>query len=420
MKKPLAYRMRPTSLNQVIGQEHLTTKDGALHQMLLSQRLQSMILYGDPSTGKTSLATAIVKDLKLPARFFDAATDSKNDLVQFYNEAKMYDELVIIIDEIHRLDKSKQDFLLPLIEEGIVTIIGTTTENPYLSVNPAIRSRVLIYELKKLSIKNNVNILRNALNNTEQGLGNKKIQVTDEILVWISQQANGDIRYALNLLELAIKTHKTKQLTKESIKPLLGMKHTNFDKNSTQHYDLLSAFQKSIRGSDVDAALHYLARLIKSNDLESIYRRLIVTSYEDIGLANPQAQLKTLCAIDACQRIGLPEARIILANIVIDLCLSPKSNSSLKAIDKALADINNKYLPNIPAHLKDNHFTEANKTNYGKEYKYPHDYPNHYILQSYLPEGYENKQYFEPNDTGKYERALGHFYQEINNFKNQK
>lgn len=417
MKKPLAYRMRPKTLADVFGQEHLTSDEAILNQMIKANLPQSMILYGPPGTGKTSLASAFAGSFHLPFRQLNAAIHSKSDLQQIAKEAKLYDQLVVLLDEIHRLDKSKQDFLLPMLEKGEIILIGATTENPYLTINPAIRSRVHILELKPLSKSSIIKILKKALMDSTNGLGKQKIVINEDTLDWFADMTQGDIRYALNTLELAIKSTKEEpiKITKDYLQVFLTKRNLKSDQNSDNHYNLLSAFQKSIRGSDVDAALHYLARLINNNDLDSIFRRLLVIAYEDIGLANPQLPVRVVSAIEACKQIGLPEARIPLATIVIDLCLSPKSNSALTAIDLALKDINQKYLPDIPSKLKDNHFSGASNLGNGENYLYPHNYPNGYVKQNYLPDEFLNRQYYTPKTTGKYERVLAAYYQQLKN-----
>ena len=416
MNQPLAAKMRPTKLAEVIGQEHLTTKGQVLNQMIATKTLPSMILYGPPGTGKTSLAVTLAKELNYPLRLFNAATNTKAELQIIAQETKLYDHLVVILDEIHRLDKSKQDFLLPLIEAGDIILIGATTENPFLTINPAIRSRVHLFELHALTKENIIQILKNTLTNKQKGLGNFNIQYDEEVLTWIANQSNGDVRYALNNLELAVKLQQKNDiitLTTSLLEPLFNQPNVKIDKNADNHYDLLSALQKSIRGSDVDAALHYLARLILGGDLESITRRLLVIAYEDIGLGNPQLPSRVNSAVDACLKLGLPEARIPLAHIVIDLCLSPKSNSAILAIDKALDDLKTNYWPDIPKKLKDSHFNGATELDHGTDYLYPHNYPNGYVKQNYLPEGWLDKKYYTPKNTGKYERALAQYYQQL-------
>lgn len=416
--EPLAYRMRPHTLDDVVGQEHLTGKGHVLQRMIESKRLQSFILFGPPGTGKTSIASALAGSFDIPFRQLNAATDSKKDLQYVAEEAKLYPDMILLLDEIHRLDKAKQDFLLPILEKGTLTLIGATTENPYISINPAIRSRIQIFELHPLSKKGMVKLLQRALTDKENGLGNINVTVDDEVLEHLALAMNGDIRSALNTLELAVTSSKAPvHLTDDTFKNLVTTSAFAFDKDGDAHYNLLSAFQKSIRGSDPDAAIYYLARLIVGGDLTSICRRLVITAYEDIGLANPNATQRTLAAVQVAERVGLPEARIPLADAVIDLCLSPKSNSGVKAIDAAIKEVKKgRNLP-IPDTICDAHYSGAKDRGHGVDYKYPHDYPNAWVNQQYLPEPIKHQQFYEPKFTGKYERALA---QQLHHLREQK
>lgn len=416
--EPLAYRMRPHTLDDVVGQEHLTGKGHVLQRMIEAKRLQSFILFGPPGTGKTSIASALAGSFDIPFRQLNAATDSKKDLQYVAEEAKLYPDMILLLDEIHRLDKAKQDFLLPILEKGTLTLIGATTENPYISINPAIRSRIQIFELHPLSKKGMVKLLQRALTDKENGLGNINVTVDNEVLEHLALAMNGDIRSALNTLELAVTSSKAPvHLTDDTFKNLVTTSAFAFDKDGDAHYNLLSAFQKSIRGSDPDAAIYYLARLIVGGDLTSICRRLVITAYEDIGLANPNATQRTLAAVQVAERVGLPEARIPLADAVIDLCLSPKSNSGVKAIDAAIKEVKKgRNLP-IPDTICDAHYSGAKDRGHGVDYKYPHDYPNAWVNQQYLPEPIKHQQFYEPKFTGKYERALA---QQLHHLREQK
>ena len=351
--KPLAYRMRPTNLDEVVGQRHLIGPGKIIRRMVEARLLSSMILYGPPGIGKTSIASAIAGSTKYAFRKLNAATDGKKQLQQVAEEGKMSGTVVLLLDEIHRLDKTKQDFLLPLLESGQIILIGATTENPYISISPAIRSRCQIFELKPLSTDDASHAIDRALNDKEKGLGKYNVELTDDARALLIEKGNGDLRSTLNSLELAVLStkqelqdkHQDDQkiiITQKEMADSIQMKVQNFDASGDGHYDLVSAFQKSIRGSDTDAALHYLARLIESGDLVSICRRLAVIAYEDIGLADPDAAEHAIVAIQAAQMVGLPEARIPLANAVIELALSAKSNSAISAIDAALADIRTK------------------------------------------------------------------------------
>ncbi|RDW21696.1 replication-associated recombination protein A [Oceanobacillus chungangensis] len=420
--KPLAFRMRPDHINEIIGQEHLVGEGKILNRMVQAEQLASMILFGPPGTGKTSMATALAKSLGLRVKMLNAVTDKKKDMEIVVEEAKMMGNIVLILDEVHRLDKAKQDFLLPHLENDLITLIGCTTSNPYHSINPAIRSRCHLFELHALTPENVKTALVRAIKDEENGYGKQEISITDEALDHFSSTANGDMRSALNGLELAISSTPKDQddevvIDLETAEECMQKKSFSHDKNGDAHYDVLSAFQKSIRGSDVDAALHYLGRLIEAGDLDSIGRRMVVIAYEDIGLANPQAGPRALAAIQAAERLGFPEARIPLSVAIIELCLSPKSNTAYKALDAALADIRSGKTGDIPAHLKDSHYQGASSLGRGVGYKYPHDYEGGWISQQYLPDSIKNKHYYNPKNTGKFEQAIKQVYEKINKDK---
>lgn len=422
--KPLAYRMRPKNLDEVVGQQHLIGPGKIIRRMVEARLLSSMILYGPPGIGKTSIASAIAGSTKYAFRKLNAATDGKKQLQQVAEEGKMSGTVVLLLDEIHRLDKTKQDFLLPLLESGQVILIGATTENPYISISPAIRSRCQIFELKPLSSSDASSAIDRALTDKENGLGKYNVTLTDDARQLLIEKGNGDLRATLNSLELAVLSTKQELknekkddskilITQKEMADSIQMKIQNFDASGDGHYDLVSAFQKSIRGSDTDAALHYLARLIESGDLISICRRLAVIAYEDIGLANPAAAERAITAIQAAQMVGLPEARIPLANAVIELALSPKSNSAITAIDNALSDIRNKKIGSIPANLKDAHYSGAKKLGHGVNYLYPHDYQNDWVAQQYLPDNLTKATYFQPKGNSKIEQRYKAVYQNL-------
>lgn len=395
--EPLALILRPKKLNDVVGQQHLIGENKILSNLVKNKHIFSMILYGKPGIGKTSIATAIVNELDSKYIFLNAVINNKKDFDIAIEEAKANNGLIIIMDEIHRLNKDKQDLLLPYLENGLVTLIGLTTSNPYHKINPAIRSRCQIFELKEL---NDEDILL-ALKKGVEYL--KDIQIDDESLNYIVKLAGGDLRFAYNLLEVSYYSTNDKIVTIEQIKKVNSKPVFFHDKNEDGHYDVLSAFQKSIRGSDVNASLHYLARLIEAEDLDSIYRRMSVIAYEDIGLANPSMGPKVDAAINACERLGLPEARIPLSSVVIELALSPKSNSAISALDNALNDIRSGNTGNVPNHIKTN----------SKDYKYPHNYPNAFVKQQYLPDKLKNRKYYQPKTTSKYETSLKSVYDKI-------
>ncbi len=416
--KPLAYRMRPANIEDIIGQEHLVKEDKIIGRMVRAKHLSSMILYGPPGIGKTSIATAIAGSTSIAFRKLNAVIHNKKDMEIVVQEAKMSGQVILILDEVHRLDKGKQDFLLPYLENGMIILIGATTANPYHAINPAIRSRTQIFELEPLTPDLIKQALKRALTDEHRGLGSYSVSVDDDAMDHFAQGCGGDVRSALNALELAVLSTKessdgTIRITRETAEECLQKKSYTHDKNGDAHYDVLSAFQKSIRGSDANAALHYLARLIEAGDLESLSRRLLVIAYEDIGLASPQAGPRVLSAIQTAERIGFPEARIPLANAVIELCLSPKSNSSISAVDEALKDIRTGKIGDVPKHLKDAHYKGAQELGRGIGYQYPHDFENGWVEQQYLPDPLKNKQYYKPKQTGKFEAAIKQVYEKL-------
>ncbi len=392
----LANMLRPKKLDDVIGQEHLVGKNKVLRNLVENKKMFSCILYGKPGIGKTSIAYAIISELNLPYRFLNATINNKQDFDIVIEEAKMEGEMIVIMDEIHRLNKDKQDLLLPYIENGLITLIGLTTSNPYNRINPAIRSRLQIFELHELSQDDIIKGLKKACNSLD------KIIIDDEALEYISTVASGDFRSALNLLEISYYSASNHEITIDVLKDINAKPVFYHDKNADGHYEVLSAFQKSIRGSDPDAAIHYLARLIEAGDLDSIYRRMSVIAYEDIGMANPSMGPKVMAAISAAELVGLPEARIPLAQVVIELALSPKSNSAIMAIDEALNDIHSGNTGNVPAHIK----------NHNPAYKYPHNYPKSYVAQQYLPDNIKDRKYYHGKNN-KYENAANKFNTEM-------
>jgi len=410
--------MRPRNLDEVVGQQHLVGPGKIIRRMVEAKMLSSMILYGPPGTGKTSIASAIAGSTRYAFRMLNAATDTKKDLQIVAEEAKMSGTVILLLDEVHRLDKTKQDFLLPHLESGKIIMIGATTENPYITINPAIRSRTQIFEVKPLQEEDILTAIDQALADETRGLGSETIVLTDDARLHLSRATNGDLRSALNGLELAARSTPKGpdgiiHLTLAIIEECVQRKALTHDKDGDAHYDVISAFQKSIRGSDVDGALHYLGRLVEAGDLAIICRRLMVIGYEDIGLANPAAAARTVNAVLAAERLGLPEARIPLADTVVDLCLSPKSNSAYMALDAAIADIRSGKAGDVPDHLRDSHYKGAQSLNRGVGYQYPHNFDDAWVDQQYLPDKLKNTHYYQPKATGKYEQALGQRYQQL-------
>lgn len=392
----LADILRPKTLDDVIGQSHLIGENKIISNLVKNKKIFSMILYGKPGIGKTSIAYAIVNELNIRYKMLNATVNNKSDFDMAIEEAKFYKELVLIVDEIHRMNKDKQDLLLPYIENGTIILIGITTSNPYHKINPAIRSRCQIFELHELKIEDIIKGIKKGCTKLEN------IKINDEAINYIANLASGDLRFDLNLLEMAYYSTNNGKITIETIKRINSKPVFFHDKNEDGHYDVLSAFQKSIRGSDVDASLHYLARLIVAEDLDSIYRRLAVIAYEDIGMANPSIGPKVMAAISAAELVGLPEARIPLGQIVVEMALSPKSNSSHLALDKAINDINKGNTGNVPDNIKTT----------SKTYLYPHDYPNSWVKQNYMPENIKDSQYYFPKNN-KIEKNLNAIHNEM-------
>lgn len=422
--QPLAFRMRPKSLDEIVGQTHLVGEGKIINRMVKAKQLSSMILYGPPGIGKTSIASAIAGSTKYAFRTLNAVTNNKKDMEVVAAEAKMSGTVILLLDEVHRLDKAKQDFLLPHLESGAIILIGATTSNPYIAINPAIRSRTQIFELKPLKIEDIEKTMDRALRDKENGLGSYQVDLDKDAKKHFATASNGDVRSALNALELAVISSEADDegvvhINLEVAEECLQRKSLTHDKDGDGHYDVLSAFQKSVRGSDVNAALHYMGRLIEAGDLVSISRRLLVMAYEDVGLASPQAAIHTLAAIQTAEKIGFPEARIPLANAVIELCLSPKSNSAITAIDNALLDIRKGESGEVPDHLRDGHYAGAKKLGRAMDYKYPHNFENAWVDQQYLPDKLIDKRYYDPKENSKFEQMLASVYQKINANKSE-
>ena len=392
----LANKLRPTKLSEVYGQDHLIGKGKVLTNLVKNKVLFSCIFYGPPGTGKTSIANALINELGLKSRFLNAVVNKKDDFDIVIEEAKLYGGMILVIDEIHRMNKDKQDLLLPYLESGLITMIGLTTSNPYHSINPAIRSRCQIFEVKMPKKSDIIKCLEKALNELDN------IKLDDGVLEIISDLSNGDIRSALNILEIAYYSSNDYHITVDTIKSINSKPVVYIDKNDSNYYDSISALQKSIRGSDADAAIYYLGILLEGGELDIIERRLSVIAYEDIGLANPSIGPKLDAAINAAERVGYPECIIPLAEIVIEMALSPKSNSSYLAIDAALNTIRSGNTGKVPNHIKTN----------SKDYKYPHNYKNSWVKQQYLPDKIKNQNFYHPKNNA-YENNLNKINQDM-------
>jgi len=411
MKQPLAYRLRPQSLDDVLGQSHILQDKGLLKRCIAEKRLFSMIFFGPPGSGKTTVASIQAKAVDLPLKEFNAVTGNKKDLDEIFSEARIAGQLVLVVDEVHRLNKDKQDLLLPYVEDGKVIMIGLTTANPYFSINPAIRSRCILVEFKALSEDEMRQAIRQALNNPQAQLS--KLTLTEEVIDALVKMSNGDVRIALNTLEVLSIVYPDQPITSAELTTLHLSANQNFDSSDDGYYDALSAFQKSIRGSDVDGALYYLARLIVAEDLDSIERRLLVTAYEDIGLANPALVGRAIAAVDTARRVGFPEAIIPLGDIVIDLALSPKSKSGVNAISKALEEVKNHPLP-VPPYLR------LTPVNMKDDDKYDYGRPDIWAKIQYLPDGVKNLPFYVPNESSPYENTLKNNLDALNKIKRTK
>lgn len=408
--KPLAYLMRPKNFDDIVGQDHLVGKNGVIRKMLESKQLFSFILYGEPGCGKTTIALATCEQSKIKYFKFNASIDNKDMLKQIINETRFLNDAIIIVDEIHRMKKDIQDFLLPYVEDGTLTMIGLTTVNPYHSVNPAIRSRCHIYKLNQLTHLAMQQVLKRAESYIERPL-----QIDDDAYDYIIGTSNLEIRTLINNFEIIAKTATSEHITLDVAKSFIQKANVSIDANGDSYFDTLSGLQKSIRGSDVDASLHYLAKLLTSNDFESITRRLLAIAYEDIGLANPTIGPRVKAACDAAKELGNPEARLPLSVIVIEMALSPKSNSAYLAIAEAMEDIENGKSGTLPLHLKNQYSFDPNQ----KSYLYPHDYPNAWVNQQYLPDSLKDRKYYHPKPSSKMEIGLMERYNLIEHYKKE-
>lgn len=408
MQQPLAFRIRPTKIEDVIGQESLIGKNSILYNSIKESTPISFILYGNPGTGKTTIAEAYARSINLPFIKLNAVTSNKKDLENAIEMAKTNPPYILIIDEVHRINKDKQDILLPFIEDGTIYLIGATTANPYISINKAIRSRTHLLEVKKLTPNEIIFGLKRAIS-AKNGLNNK-IDIDDNCIEFIANSSNGDFRFALNYLEILYLNFKNEKITLDKVKTVIKVSNIQLDKNEDDHYNAVSALQKSIRGSDVDAALYYLARLCVANDLDSIARRLLVTAYEDIGLANPNLCFKTKIAIDSAKEVGFPEAIIPLSVAVIELALSPKSKAAITSMEKAMQLASEKPL-DVLDYLK---FTPVNTLEIDK---YPYDRSDLWPKMQYLPELIKDENIYMPNMNSQYEKIINENYKKLKAIK---
>ena len=416
---PLASRMRPTTLDEVVGQQHIVGKDKLLYRAIKADKLSSIIFYGPPGTGKTTLAKVIAHTTSAEFMQINATSAGKKDMEEVVEQAKnnqgMYQKKTILfIDEIHRFNKGQQDYLLPFVEDGTIILIGATTENPYFEVNGALLSRSVIFELKKLSTDDIKVLLKRALTDTEKGMGAYNAQIDDDALDFLADVSNGDARAALTAIELGVLTtdrsddgiiHITIDVASECIQKRV----ISYDKKGDNHYDTISAFIKSMRGSDPDAAVYYLARMLYAGeDVKFIARRIMILASEDIGNADPMAMVVAASAAAEVERVGMPEAQISLSQAVTYMACAPKSNASYNAISAAMSCVKQTKTPAVPAHLQDAHYGAAEKLGHGVGYKYAHDYPNHYVKQQYLPDGLTDRVFYKPTDIGYEAKIKAH------------
>ena len=422
-ESPLASRLRPTKLEEVVGQQHIIGKDKLLYRAIKADKLQSVIFYGPPGTGKTTLAKVIAKTTSAEFMQINATSAGKKDMEAVIEMAKqlqgMYGKRTILfIDEIHRFNKGQQDYLLPFVEDGTVTLIGATTENPYFEVNGALISRSIIFELKPLEKEDIKTLLHRALEDMEKGMGAYRAVADEDALEFLADVSNGDARSALNAIELGILTTERSadgliHITLDVASECIQKRVIKYDKNGDSHYDNISAFIKSMRGSDPDAAVYYLAKMLYAGeDIKFIARRIMICAAEDVGNADPNALTVAVSAAQAVERLGMPEARIVLAQAVTYVASAPKSNAAYLAVDKALSVVRESRTAPVPTYLCDAHYKGAAKLGRGLGYKYAHDYPNHYVEQQYLPDAYKDMKFYEPTENG-YEQTIREYFKKI-------
>jgi len=422
-ESPLASRMRPSSLDEVVGQEHIIGKDKLLYRAIKADRISSVIFYGPPGTGKTTLAKVIAATTKSEFKQINATSAGKKDMEEVVEEAKKNfggygKRTILFIDEIHRFNKGQQDYLLPFVEDGTIILIGATTENPYFEVNGALLSRSHIFELKPLSNDNIKQLLLRAVNDPEKGMGSFKAVIDDDALEFLSEMSNGDARTALNALELGVLTTERKDdgyihIDLGTAEECIQKRVLKYDKDGDNHYDTISAFIKSMRGSDPDAAIYYLARMLAAGeDIKFIARRIVICASEDVSNADPMALVVANAAAESVERIGMPESRIILAQAAAYVACAPKSNSSICAVDECLDLVQKEHINTIPPHLQDAHYKGSSKLGHGLGYKYAHAFKNHYVKQQYLPDELVGRTFYHLSDMG-YEKQLKEYLEKI-------
>ena len=424
-ESPLASRLRPKTLDEVVGQQHIIGKGKLLYRAIKADKLGSIIFYGPPGTGKTTLAKVIANTTSAEFLQINATSAGKKDMEEVIEKAKnnagMYGKKTILfVDEIHRFNKGQQDYLLPFVEDGTIILIGATTENPYFEVNGALISRSRIFELKSLQTKDIKELILRAVNDKERGMGSYNAKIDDDALEFLADMANGDARAALNAIELGILTTDRSEdgiihITLEVVGECIQKRPVRYDKTGDNHYDTISAFIKSMRGSDPDAAVYYLARMLYAGeDVKFIARRIMICAAEDVSNADPQALVVAVSAAHAVERLGMPKGRIVLAQAAAYVASAPKSNSAIMAIDDAMASVQNEKISGVPNHLKDAHYKSAGKLGHGNGYKYAHDYPNHYVEQQYLPDELVGRKFYVPSENG-YEKNIREYFDKIKN-----
>ena len=415
-ESPLASRLRPRTLDEVVGQQHIIGKDKLLYRAIKADKLGSVIFYGPPGTGKTTLAKVIANTTQADFKQINATVAGKKDMEEVVTEAKnnmgMYGRRTILfVDEIHRFNKGQQDYLLPFVEDGTLTLIGATTENPYFEVNGALLSRFRIFELKPLEKDDIKQLIYRAVTDSERGMGTYRVKIEEDAADFLADTANGDARAALNAVELGVLTTERSEdglihIDLAAAQECIQKRAVRYDKDGDNHYDTISAFIKSMRGSDPDAAVYYLARMLYAGeDIKFIARRIMICASEDVGNADPQALNVAVSAALAAERIGLPEAQIILSQAASYVACAPNSNAAYVAIQNAMENVKTTRTMPVPVHLQDRHYKGAAKLGHGEGYKYAHDYPKHYVKQQYLPDGMEGTVFYEPSDNG-YEKQI--------------